>query len=205
MLKLLSFGLCLLISLDVLAQRPTTLDAFTSPDSAFQFLYPDNYELLVGENILKATQGRHLGFVVCDFSRALVCVVYPIERLEDDKFEGAGFSAEVLPAATIESDCLAYANRFSRPEDEHSQPAQVRINGRMFHHVSVSRRMTGHAQSSDLYRTFHKDRCYELRIDVSFSEQSTTPPRVPSKLPEAAAADSARESLKLILSSVVFN
>lgn len=151
MLKLLSLGLFLVGSLGALAQRPTALDVFTNPDGAFQFSYPDNYELLVGERILKATQGRHLGFPVCDFSKALVCVVYPIERLDNDKFEAAGFSVDV-PVVTAESDCLGYTDRFARSDDEHSEPSPFRINGRVFRHVSASRRMSGHAQSSDLYQ-----------------------------------------------------
>jgi hypothetical protein len=204
MLKLLSLGLLLLSSVGALAQRPPALDVFTSPDGAFQFLYPDNYELLFGERILKATQGRHLGFPVCDFSKALVCVIYPIERLDDDKFEAAGFSVDAVPVVTAESDCLGYTDRFVRPDDEHPQPSSFSINGRVFHRVSAKRRMGGHAQSSDLYRTFQKDRCYELRIEVSLSDESTAQPRASSKLLEGAVADSARESLKLILSSVVF-
>jgi hypothetical protein len=204
MLKLVSLGLLLLSSVGALAQNPTVLGAFTSPDGAFQFSYPDNYEVLLGERILRATQGRNLGFPVCDFSKALVCVIYPIERLDSDKFEGAGFSVDVVPVVTAESDCLGYTDRFPLPNDEHSQPSPFRINGRVFQHVSIKRRMSGHAQLSDLYRAFQKDRCYELRIEVSLSDESTSPPGASSKSLEEAAADSARESLKLILSSVIF-
>ena len=45
--------------LSTLAQGPPALDTFNSPDGTFQFVYPETYELLVGERILKATQGRH--------------------------------------------------------------------------------------------------------------------------------------------------
>lgn len=204
MFKLLSLGLLLVSSVGALAPRPPALDVFTNPDGAFQFSYPDNYELLFGERILKATQGKHLGFPVCDFSKALVCVIYPIERLNNDKFEAAGFSVSVVPVVIAESDCLGYTDQFARPNDEHSQRTSLSINHRVFDHVSARRRMDGHAQSSDLYRTFQKDRCYELRIDVSLSDEATAQQRASSKSLEEAMADSARESFKLILSSVVF-
>jgi hypothetical protein len=204
MLKLLNLGLLLLGSVGALAQRPPALDVFTNPDGAFQFSYPDNYELLVGERILKATQGRHLGYPVCDFSTALVCVIYPIERLDSTKFEAAGFSVNAVPGVTAESDCLGYTDRFARPNDEHSQPSSFSISGRVFRHVSTKRTTAGHAQSSDLYRTFQKDRCYELRIAVSLSCESTAQPPSSCKFPEDAIADSTRQPLILILSSVIF-
>jgi len=148
MLKLLSLGLFLLSSASALAQGVPALDVFTNPDGAFHFSYPENYELLSGERILKATQGRHSGFPVCEFSKSLVCVIYPIERLGDDKVEAVGFSVDVVPLVTSESDCLGYADRFARSNDEHSQPSPFSIKGRAFQHVSVKRKMESHARSS---------------------------------------------------------
>jgi hypothetical protein len=102
MLKLLNLGLLFLSSAAALAQGAPTLDVFTNPDGAFHFSYPENYELLYGERILKATQGRHPGFPVCDFSKSLVCVIYPVERLGNDKVEAAGFSVDVVPLVTAD-------------------------------------------------------------------------------------------------------
>jgi hypothetical protein len=203
MLKLLNLAVLILSSASVLAQGAPALDVFTNPDGAFHFSYPENYELLSGERILKATQGRHSGLPVCDFSKSLVCVIYPIERLGNE-LEAAGFSVDVVSLVTSKSDCLGYADRFARSNDEHSQPAPFSIKGRTFQHVSAKRRMDGHAQSSDLYRTFQKDRCYELHIEVSLADESTAQPRGSSKSPEGAVAANARESLRLILSSVSF-
>lgn len=203
MLKLIGLSLLLLSVVGARAQSPPALNVFTNPDGAFQFSYPENYELLFGERILKATQGRHVGFPVCDFSQALVCVIYPIERLANDKLEAAGLSLNVAPGVPSESDCLEYTDRFARPNNEVSQPSPFTIKGRVFQHASGQRRMDGHSQSSDLYRTFQKGRCYELRIEVSLSDENTARPRAP-KLLDGAVTDNARESFKLILSSVVF-
>lgn len=206
MLKLFRLGFILFISIGALAQGPTVLDVYTSPDGAFQFSYPDNYVLLVGERMLTATQGRNLGFPVCDFSSSWVCLIYPIEKLDNYKIEAAGFSVDVISPITSESECLAYADRIARPtnNDEHSQPSSFTINGRVFRHVSAEKRMSGHAQSSDSYRTFLKNRCYELRIAVSFTDESSGQQRSPSKSMEAAEADDVRRSFKLVLSTFVF-
>jgi hypothetical protein len=214
MLKLSVICLLLLSSLDALGQQTPSLETFASPDGAFQFLYPESYQLLVGERILKATQGRHAGIPVCDFSTALVCVIYPVERLESPRFEAAGFSVDAVPAVTAEQACLAYTGRVQPARGEQTQPSSFRINGRVFRYVSTRRAAPGHLQSAHLYRTFQKERCYEMRIAVSLSDgsiseesvsgESAAPPSSSSKSPEDPAADNARESLKLILSSVVF-
>lgn len=204
MLKLLSLGLLLLSSVGVLAQRPPALDVYTNPDGAFQFSYPENYELLFGERILKATQGRGAGIPVCDFSTALVCVIYPIEKLGHDKVEAAGFSVDAVPGLTAESDCLAYADQLSRPSGEHSQPLSLTLNRSAFRNVSVKRTAAGHSQSSDLYITFQKDRCYELRIAISLSDESSGLQRSSSKSIESADAENARGALKLVLSTFGF-
>jgi len=101
-----------------LAQGPSALATFTSADGAFQFVYPQTYDLLVGERILKATQGRRLAVPFCDFSTALACVIYPIETPDDTRFEAVGFSAGLVPGVTAESDCLTYADQLARSHDE---------------------------------------------------------------------------------------
>jgi len=204
MMKLFGIGFLLLSSLGALGQGAPALDIFTSPDGTFQFAYPENYERLVGERILKATQGKHLGIPVCDFSTALVCVIYPIERLDTPGLEGGGFSVGIVPGVTNESDCLAYADRRAQAHGQGFQPSSFGINGRVFRYVFAKRTTAGHSQSADLYRTFQKERCYELRIAVSFSGESTAQQPSSSKSLEDAKTDSVRESLKLILSSLVF-
>jgi len=191
----------LLLSSCAMGQRPAVLDSFTNPDGAFQFVYPDHYELLTGERILRATQGRGAGIPVCDFSTALVCVIYPVEQQASLNFEGAGFSVHEAPGITTESDCLAYAGRLSRPGGEQPPPTSITINGSAFRYVFVKRATAGHSQSSELYISFQKEHCYELRIAISLSDESR---RSSSKAVELAEAESARRALKLVLSTFVF-
>jgi hypothetical protein len=185
-------------------QGAPPLDTFTSPDGTFQFVYPQTYELLVGERILKATQGRRPSIPVCDFSTALACVIYPIETQEDTRFEAAGFSVDTVPGVTGESDCLTYADQLRHAEGDVIQPTSITIGNRTFRHAVTRKKTPGHSQAADFYRIFKSGTCYELHIMVSLTDDASGPrPTRPGSLGDPMA-DHARESLQLILSSVVF-
>ena len=206
MRKLLVVGALWLIvgALSAIGQGAPPLDTFTSPDGAFRFVYPQTYELLVGERILKATQGRRQAISVCDFLTAIACVIYPIESAQDKRFEAAGFSVDTAPGVTNESDCLTYADQLRRAEGDVIQPTSIAINDHVFQHAFNRKRMPGHVQAADSYRTFKNGKCYELQIEVSLTDDA--PPSRPSRPNSLGdpSADKARESLRLILSSVVF-
>jgi len=186
------------------AQGPPALDTFHSPDRAFQFVYPETYELLVGESILKATQGRHATLPVCDFSTALACVIYPLESESETKLEAAGFSVDTVLGVKTEAECVAFGDEQARSRGMQSPVSSLSIRSRLFRHASATKKSPGHLQTADFYRIFAEQKCYELQIAVSISDDpvlqkvSTSNP-----LPDARAS-SARESLKLILSSVTF-
>lgn len=197
-LVLLSFG-----PLSVVAQAPA-LEIFSSPDGAFRFVYPKNYRLLVGESMLRATQGRNQGMPVCDFSTAQACVIYPIATDDQTRLEAGGFSVDTVAAITSESECSSYSDQTVRSGDRASQPDTVSINDRVFRHVSTKKTIPRHAQSADLYRTFFDRKCYELRVIVSLSDTVSLQRVARSGSLGDASADDARESLDLILSSFAF-
>lgn len=190
------------------AQEALPLDTFTSPDGAFQFLYPQNYDLLVGERILTGTQGRHRGIPVCDFATALACVIYPIANEENTRFEAAGFSVDAVPGGITESECLNYSDQLAQAQMPPAPLTSISINDHTFRHLSSKKKVTGHVLATDLYRTFQQQKCYELHIEVSMAEESGVQRASISHSPATslgdAKADSARESLRLILSTVVF-
>ena len=192
-----------LACLNSMAQGPPSLDTFSSPDGSFQFVYPETYELLVGERILKATQGRQAALPVCDFSIAVACVIYPVEGERETRLEAADFSVDTM-AATNESDCLTYKDEKARSRTLDLSVTPISIRSRTFQHASATRKIPGHIQSADFYRTFTKQKCYELQIQVSMSDgPAQQKASGPSSLGDGTA-NAARESLKLILSSVVF-
>ena len=192
------------LCLTTLAQSPPSLETFTSPDGVFRFVYPETYELLVGDRILKATQGRQSALPVCDFSTAVACVIYPIESERETKLEAAGFSVDTIPGATNEPDCLAYTDQVAHSRTLDLSQTSISIRSRPFRHASATKKLPGHVQVADFYRTFTREKCYELQIEVSVSDDPAhRKAGVPNSLGDATA-NTARESLKLILSSVVF-
>jgi len=203
MSKLLIALLLLLSSLCASAQGPPSLENFTSSDGTFQFMYPENYQLLVGERILRATQGRPRGMPVCDFSTALVCIVYPIQA-DDGKLEAAGFSVGSMPGAASVAECLAGVDPATATRGAPLHSSLVRINGTDFLFARTKKSADGHMQAGYTYRTYQKDRCYELRIAVSLSDEANPQHQTDSNSLGDPLADSARESLKLILGSFFF-
>jgi hypothetical protein len=190
--------------LSTLAQGPPALDIFNSPDGIFQFVYPETYELLVGERILKATQGRNKSLPVCDFSTALACVIYPIESEQETRLEAAGFSVDTVPSVSNEADCVAFADELARSRGTQLPLTSVSIHSRLFRHASATKKLPGHVQTADFYRIFAQQKCFELHIEVSISDDPVLQKASASNTQGDARANNARESLKLILSSVVF-
>ena len=191
------------LCLTTLAQGPPSLETFTSSDGTFQFVYPETYELLVGDRILKATQGRHSPLPVCDFSTAVACVIYPVESERETRLEAAGFSVATM-TATNESDCLSYKDEKAQSRTLDFSSSSISIRSRSFRHASGTRRIPGHVQSAEFYRTFANQKCYELQIGVSSTDDQVQQKDSARKSLGDTSANAARESLKLILSSVVF-
>ncbi|HEV2395357.1 MAG TPA: hypothetical protein VGS27_00260 [Candidatus Sulfotelmatobacter sp.] len=197
--------LCLIFGcMSAWAQGAPALDTFTSPDGAFQFVYPETYELLVGERILKATQTRRAGIPVCNFSTAFACVMYPIEVQEETPFEAAAFSVGTVPGIVAESDCLSYADKVTPSHIEALQVTAISINDHVFRHASAKRKVAGHVQATDLYRTYIKQTCYELQINVSVSADLQVQKQSAPITAVDGRANIAHEALRLVLSSFVF-
>lgn len=195
---LLGFG-----QLSTTAQAPA-LEIFTSPDGAFRFVYPQNYQLVVGESILRATQGRRQSLPVCNFATALACVIYPIETGDETRFEAGGFSVDTIAGVSGESECLSYSDQ-ATPKGEPLQLSSISIHDRVFRHAFIRKKIPGHSQAADLYRTFLQQKCYELHVMVSLADGVALHRVVRTGSLGDATADSARKSLELILSSFAFN
>jgi hypothetical protein len=196
----LSLLFLLLGSLYAAGQNPPSLDLYTSTTYHFSFVYPYTYDLLEGEGILKRTQGKHVGIPVCDLLTAVACVIYPADNLQDPSFEAAAFSVNNISRGVTEQDCLGFADQLPRPGGEQLATEPVRLNGQLFRYASTTTTVAGHSQFAQRYRSFHKDRCYELRVAISLSD--VAPALSPSKRAlDNEDAKRACRSLELILSS----
>jgi len=184
-------------------QNPPSLDLYTSGDNSFSFAYPDTYDLLEGEGLLKRTQGKHAGIPVCDMLTAFACIVYPSDNFEGSRIEAAAFSVNSIFEGTSEHNCVGFADQLPRPHGEHLAIEPVLLNGQLFRHASTTTTLAGHSQSAQRYRSFHKGRCYELRIAISLADVVPSPS--PAKnVPESKDAERVLHSLERVLSSFVF-
>jgi hypothetical protein len=136
--------------------------AFISPDAASQFTYPSSYSLYTGN------EADHLNYMpVCQ--SAVACVLYPKEKFAETNFEAASFQEREIDNATTEKTCLTSPMRAENvPEFDipANDPRRV-INGVSFLHGRSFEGGLGHSMGTDLYRAFHKGRCYELSINVA--------------------------------------
>jgi hypothetical protein len=199
-MRLLAIILLLLGSCYAQGQGAPVLDFYASTDGNFRFVYPDNFDLLVGDGILKRTQGRHVGVPVCDTRTALACVIYPAERFQGTNFEAAAFSVNRLASISTAGDCMEYSDRTTTPNAERISVTSVSIGGYPYRYASTATTVTGHSQSVQRFRVFQNESCYELRVAVSLSD---TPPNSENKF-KSTDADAVNNSLKRILSTFAF-
>ena len=199
----LSLLFLLLGSLCAIGQNPPSLDLYTSARYYFSFAYPDTYDLLEGNGIFKRTQGRHAGIPACDLLTTIACVIYPDDNPQDPSFEAAAFSVNDISKGATEEDCLAFADQLPSPGDDHLATEPVRLNGQLFRYASTTTTLASHSQFAQRYRSFHKERCIELRIATSLSD--VDPAQSPAKkVLDNEDARKAHRSLELILNSFVF-
>jgi len=135
---------------------------FRSPDAVSQFTYPSSYALYTGN------EADHLNYMpVCQ--SAVACVLYPREKFAQTNFEAASFQEREIDNATTDKTCLTPPMRAENvPEfDIPAKDLRRVINGVSFLHGRSYEGGLGHGMGTDLYRAFHKSRCYELSINVA--------------------------------------
>ena len=158
-------------------QTARKTSTFTTPDSAFRFVYPTEFQVCTRGKIQPCLQS----FIpVCE-QDALVCVVYPAEEFKDTSFGAASFQVReifteqemmtadvcVTPYPRKDGDTVSRWPEFLISA---KHPVEV-IGGVQFLHGVNGGAATGHSIGIDLYRVFHKQRCFELSV----SETGTNP------------------------------
>jgi hypothetical protein len=165
------------------AQQRTSVQSatFTAPDGAFRFSYPSDFQVCTQGRIQPCIQS----FIpVCE-QDALVCLVYPAEELKDTSFSAASFQVREIfdNAEQMTADICATP----KPRDHGSvtqypeflisaeHPVEM-IGGRQFLHAVKDGVATGHSIAIDLYRTFHRQRCFELSVSTTGTDPNISDP-----------------------------
>jgi hypothetical protein len=156
------------------AQKTST---FTNSDGAFRFVYPTDFQVCTRGKIDPCNQS----FIPVCKPDALVCVVYPVEEFKDTSFGAASFQVREIfteqEMMTADVCVTPYPRKdgdtVSRwPEFLISAEHPVEMIGSVeFVHGVNGEGATGHWSAIDLYRAFHRQRCFESSV----SETGTNP------------------------------
>ena len=178
---------------------------FTAPDGAFLFSYPANFQICTKGKTQSCDSSSYIP--VCD-DNPIACVVYPSELFKGTNFESAGFQVrEILNkygSPPSSADHCVTPNDYEQPEDfllsaEH--PTEV-IGGVTFVHGISGGAACGHSSSRELYRTFHKGRCFELSTNTSATSPNISDP--PMKTLTSAQQKRLEDTMSDILHSFRF-
>ncbi len=161
---------------------------FTSPDSAFEFKYPD---LLVR----CTAQHQPTGGVwwtpqesceayspVCDDpgiqgSSTTVCFAYPKAEFKDHPgFEAAAFSVAEVKEATTEKSCLNGSPNWAL--DPRGSGNSASIQHVSFKVFEISDAGMGNYLDAHVYRNFHRNSCYELSIRIATANEANFDPPI---------------------------
>jgi hypothetical protein len=149
-------------------------NGFTSIDGAFRFEYPASLARC-GRN---PTQHDRWGpdesceafTPVCsDFSGqsngTVTCIAYPAAEMKGTNFQAAAFSVSEIKGATTEAECL----KVEEPPPHVGSVRKETVNGVIFTVIETEGVATGNLIDGYVYRSFHRNRCYELDVRIAFS------------------------------------
>jgi hypothetical protein len=147
--------------------------SFTSPDGTFSFKYSNSLLMCKRDPNQPDwwTPGRSCEAYtpVCSDSSCIkdatvVCVAYPAESLKGTNFQAAAFSVNQRDAANTE-ECL----KVTEPPPLVGPIRSETINGAKFNVIETDGVAAGNLIDGVAYRSFHRNRCYELDIRIAFS------------------------------------
>lgn len=183
-LSLLSALLLMVSAASSWAQSRDLPKTFASTDGVFSFRYSrqliqcqqkkqasgDGYYWIPAENCAAYHP-------VCDGktgedNTAITCIAYPRNRFTNTSaFEAATFSVEIVNQIATAQGCLA------GPADQmfSARPA-VRIHGVSFAVFEFGEGGMNQSVSGEVYRTFHRGRCYQLGINVAMANPGVFDP-----------------------------
>lgn len=188
------------------AQKTST---FTNSDGAFRFVYPADFQVCTRAKIDPCNQT----FIpVCD-PDSFVCVVYPAEQFKDTNFGAASFQVrEILTKREMMTADVRVTPYPQKDGDRVSDwpgflisaehPVEL-IGGVQFLHGVRGGAATSHSLSIDLYRVFHKQRCFEVSVSQTETEPSVSDP--PMKTLSPAQGKRLDQAMSLILHSFRFS
>jgi hypothetical protein len=156
-------------------------NGFTSTEGAFHFEYPTPL-VRCGRNPIQPDRWGPdescEGFTpVCsDFSGqsngTLTCIAYPAAEMKGTNFDAAAFSVSEIKAATTEAECL----KVEEPPPHVGSVRKETVNGVIFTVIETDGVASGNLLDGYVYRSFHRNKCYELDVRIAFSNPANADP-----------------------------
>lgn len=147
------------------------LRTWTSAGAAFQIEYPQNLvrcEHLDAENpdVWSPEPACAASIPVCDSSghagNVLACLAYPAKEFHGSDLQAAAFAVSRIDSLHTASDCL---QRWGSPNTSAIHEEQIqRVK---FQTATIKEAQGNYVAEHLVYRTFHKDACYELDVNIS--------------------------------------
>jgi hypothetical protein len=190
---MLSGFVLVVFSIPLLAapRKPDSKQSFTSPNGTFKFQHSS---LLLECKQSPKQAGRWMPdsceaySSVCDDSdpkvTTIACFAYPKTKYKDfPSFEAAAFSVAEITAATTRNVCLS-----GSPDwviDPRGSGRTVAINGVNFKKFEIDGVGAGNILDGYVYRSFHRNKCYELGIRLAWSNPANYDPGTIKRFTEA--------------------
>jgi hypothetical protein len=92
--------------------------------------------------------------------------------MKGTSFQAAAFSVSELRAATTQAECL----KVEEPPPHVGSAHKETVNGETFTVIETDGVATGNLIGGYVYRSFHRDKCYELDIRIAFSNPANADP-----------------------------
>jgi len=87
-------------------------------------------------------------------------------------FQAATFSVSELKAATTQAECL----KVEEPPPHVGSARKEIVNGVTFTVIETDGIASGNLIDGYVYRSFHRDKCYELDVRIAFSNPANADP-----------------------------
>ena len=197
------------LPIPVVGQTARKTGTFTNSDGAFRFVYPADFQVCTRAKVDPCNQS----FIpVCE-PDGFVCVVYPAKPFKDTSFGAGSFQVREIFAQdemmTADVCVTPYPTKYGDKVSDFPSflisavhPVEL-IGGVQFLHGVTGGAATGRSISIDLYRAFHKQRCFELSVSQTGTDPNVSDP--PMKTLTPAQGKKLDEGMKLILYSFRFS
>lgn len=154
---------------------------FISPDGTFHFEYSDSlvscrrdpnqsHRWVPDESC--ETYTPVCSDFSCDSAGTVACIAYPASTMKGSNFQAAAFSVNELKEVKSEAECES----LKEPPPQVGKPHSEILKGVKFVVTETDGVAAGNLIDGYAYRSFHKNKCYELDIRIAFSNLANYDP-----------------------------